>query len=216
MLGKARYLKEPKKGLYQNINYELQYGEFIFGRTQWSKDLKIGEQKIRTCLNKLIEDGMIKKTNNFSKFTVLSVVNYEKFNQQLDIESQQLQRISNQQITSTQPADNQHVTTNKESKESKEGNKKDISTGIKPTNKFLIPSFDEVKEYCTTRNNNVDAEKFIDFYSSKGWMIGKNKMKDWKAAVRTWERGSKNNGTDIKQNKGESKSTGYDFSSLRV
>jgi hypothetical protein len=38
------------------------------------------------------------------------------------------------------------------------------------------------------RNNNIDAEAFIDFYSSKNWMIGKNKMKDWKAAVRTWER----------------------------
>lgn len=41
------------------------------------------------------------------------------------------------------------------------------------------------------RHNNVDPEKFIDFYSAKGWMIGKNKMKDWKAAVRTWEKGEK-------------------------
>jgi hypothetical protein len=45
-----------------------------------------------------------------------------------------------------------------------------------------------VKEYCRERNNGIDAEAFIDFYESKGWFIGKNKMKDWKAAVRTWER----------------------------
>ena len=38
------------------------------------------------------------------------------------------------------------------------------------------------------RHNNVDPEKFVDFYAAKGWMIGKNKMKDWKAAVRTWEK----------------------------
>ena len=47
---------------------------------------------------------------------------------------------------------------------------------------------DEVKEYCRERNNGIDPEAFVNFYSSKGWMIGKNKMKDWHAAVRTWER----------------------------
>lgn len=53
---------------------------------------------------------------------------------------------------------------------------------------FSPPSVDEVKEYCTERGNNIDPEVFVDFYESKGWMIGKSKMKDWKAAVRTWER----------------------------
>ena len=56
---------------------------------------------------------------------------------------------------------------------------------------FVKPTVDEVKEYCKSRNNGVDPEVFIDFYESKGWMIGKNKMKDWKAAVRTWERSRK-------------------------
>jgi len=53
---------------------------------------------------------------------------------------------------------------------------------------FKKPSLDDVKNYCILRNNNIDAEAFIDFYSSKNWMIGKNKMKDWKAAIRTWEK----------------------------
>ena len=52
---------------------------------------------------------------------------------------------------------------------------------------FAPPSFDQVKDYCLKRFNNVDAQKFIDFYQSKNWMIGKNKMSDWQAAVRTWE-----------------------------
>lgn len=81
----------------------------------------------------------------------------------------------------------------------------DIDNGIKPTNRFLPPTIEVVKDYCTTRNNNVDAEKFIDFYISKGWMIGKNKMKDWKATVRTWER-SDNSGTNAKQDKGTGES----------
>ena len=54
--------------------------------------------------------------------------------------------------------------------------------------KFTPPSVEEVREYCSERGNNVDPDKFVDFYDSKGWMVGKNKMKDWRAAVRTWER----------------------------
>lgn len=56
------------------------------------------------------------------------------------------------------------------------------------TNRFAPPSVDDVRTYCEERSNNIDAEQFVDYYESKGWMIGKNKMKDWKAAVRTWER----------------------------
>jgi hypothetical protein len=54
---------------------------------------------------------------------------------------------------------------------------------------FIIPDLSEVTNYCQERKNGVDPQKWHDFYSSKGWMIGKNKMKDWKAAVRTWESG---------------------------
>ena len=54
--------------------------------------------------------------------------------------------------------------------------------------RFYPPTLDEVKQYCEERKNNIDPMAFIDIYSSKGWMIGKNRMKDWKAAVRTWER----------------------------
>ena len=56
------------------------------------------------------------------------------------------------------------------------------------------PTLEEIKTYCQERGNYVDAQAFMDFYDSKGWMIGKNKMKDWKAAVRTWERKDKEKG----------------------
>ena len=56
---------------------------------------------------------------------------------------------------------------------------------------FTPPTLDEVSAYCRERQNSVDPEKFIDFYQSKGWMVGRNRMKDWKAAVRTWEKRSK-------------------------
>ena len=57
--------------------------------------------------------------------------------------------------------------------------------------KFIIPSVEEVRAYCRQRNNRVDPEAFVAYYTAKDWMIGKNRMKDWKAAVITWERRAK-------------------------
>ena len=50
------------------------------------------------------------------------------------------------------------------------------------------PSLEEVQAYCDERNNNVDAQRFIDYYTANGWKVGRSPMKDWKATVRTWER----------------------------
>ena len=64
------------------------------------------------------------------------------------------------------------------------------NTNLTDSNKkalFKKPTLNEVKNYCILRKNNIDAEAFIDFYESKGWQIGKEIMKSWKACVRTWE-----------------------------
>lgn len=91
-----------------------------------------------------------------------------------------------------------HRQTKDNTKTTLEENRREENSIDKVNNKknsaFVKPTLDEVKNYCLERNNSVDPESFIDFYESKGWLIGKNHMKDWKAAVRTWE----------KRNKGES------------
>lgn len=61
--------------------------------------------------------------------------------------------------------------------------------------RFSPPTLDDVSAYIRERGSNVDAQRFLDFYTAKGWMVGKNRMKDWKAAVRTWEK------RDSEQNK---------------
>lgn len=63
----------------------------------------------------------------------------------------------------------------------------------KEKKKFKKPTIEEIKNYCLERNNNVNAEQFFDYYESKGWIVGKSSMKDWKASVRTWERNNFNN-----------------------
>jgi len=81
--------------------------------------------------------------------------------------------------------------------------------------KFTPPTVEEVREYCLERKNSVDPETFINFYESKGWFVGKNKMKDWRACVRTWERNrnstQKKTGYDLYR---ETKSSNYNFEEL--
>jgi hypothetical protein len=63
----------------------------------------------------------------------------------------------------------------------------DIEEAIK-AKKFVKPSIEEIRAYCRERENTINAERFFDFYQSKGWKVGNQPMKDWRAAVRTWER----------------------------
>jgi hypothetical protein len=69
--------------------------------------------------------------------------------------------------------------------------KQNKDLGRKPASRFCPPTVDQVKAYCRQRRNGVDPERFVDFYASKGWVVGKTKMKDWQAAVRTWEKNTK-------------------------
>lgn len=72
---------------------------------------------------------------------------------------------------------------------------KEIDSSASTTTKrkrFEKPTLSQITQYCLERNNNVNAEQFYDYYESNGWKVGKNSMKDWKAAVRTWEKNNYN------------------------
>ena len=76
----------------------------------------------------------------------------------------------------------------KEKTKTKTKTRESINGAFAPRSKFVKPTVDEVRAYCKERKNTVNPETFCDFYESKGWKIGKDPMRDWKAAVRTWER----------------------------
>lgn len=83
----------------------------------------------------------------------------------------------------------------KEKEKEKELEKElDTKANKSPTKakRFVKPTLSEIEQYCIERNNNVDAQHFYDHYESNGWKVGKNSMKDWKAAVRTWEKNNYN------------------------
>lgn len=102
----------------------------------------------------------------------------------------------NQTETEEKPNDNQietepepNVNDNDNVNDNVNVNDNDIKTPKPPKGgkRFTPPSLEEIAEYCQERRNDVNIQQFYDFYTAKGWMVGKNKMQDWKAAVRTWE-----------------------------
>ena len=84
-----------------------------------------------------------------------------------------------------------------------------VKDSINNNSRFTPPTVEEVREYCNERKNNVDPETFVDFYTAKNWYIGKNKVKDWRACVRTWERNRKKEEKPIGYISGN-----YDFDEL--
>lgn len=81
-----------------------------------------------------------------------------------------------------------NMNTNKNTNTNRTESEKKMADKPPRASRFTPPSVEEVSAYCRERRNSVDAQRFVDFYASKGWKVGKEAMKDWKAAVRTWER----------------------------
>lgn len=82
----------------------------------------------------------------------------------------------------------------------------------KGEHRFQKPSLEDVRAYCISRSNKVDPEQFYNFYESKGWVVGKSPMKDWRAAVRTWEKREK----EVAPRKRESRKESVFEHNLRV
>jgi hypothetical protein len=89
----------------------------------------------------------------------------------------------------------------------------------KETRAFVVPTIDEVSLYCIERGKGINPQAWMDHYTSNGWMVGKNKMKDWKASIRTWEqRGENRHGSGfgtgtgtVAQKAGRAKSDGLPY-----
>lgn len=167
------------------------------GSTIWSmgdmeKHWGWSNKKVKRFLLCLEGDRMLSMKSTTKK-TYLTVINYDKY-QGSDIDkAPPMHHGSTTEAYQKHTNNNELIITNNNNKD------KDLNTSVpKGTThtKFIPPTIEEVKNYCEERKNNVDHERWYDHYEAKGWMIGKNKMKDWKAAVRTWEKGATNGETN--------------------
>lgn len=168
-------------------------GEFITSQVKIAEDLNMNRKTVAKYLKLFAEEGQIELSVDNSK-TRIKVINYAKY-QDVPEEHGQHDGQPNGQLDgqhSGQPDgqhDGQHGGHNRTIKEPL----RTIKEPLEPNNigRFSPPTLEEVKAYCRERNNNVDAERFIDYYSANGWVQGKGKpIKDWKACIRTWEKNS--------------------------
>lgn len=157
--------------MFKGTKITLQEGQLITGRKTISDKLKVSESKVQRILKAFENEQQIEQQSS-NKNRLISIKNWHLYQ---DAEQRIEQPVNNERTTDEQP-----VNTNN-------------NVIMKQCNKkiFMQPTLEDVATYCAERNNSVDPQRFLDFYSSKGWMVGRNKMKDWKAAVRTWERNSK-------------------------
>ena len=147
------------------------------GQVGWSI-IKLSERwawsegKIRRYLNELQTDGQIERQKS-NVSSIITIVKYEEY--QYD-GCQNGEQTAGQ--TAGQTADRRRTTNKKKQSKQEENNKK--------TSKFTPPTIDEVKAHCSDKGIDLDAESFCAHYESNGWLVGKNKMKSWTAAITTW------------------------------
>lgn len=165
------------------------------------------ERSVRRIIDRLIEKGLIiKEVRNGENGTYCAYKVFER-----SVSGEDTESTGGEDTESTPPGHSvrpypdtvsaptsnniyNNINNNKENiiKENSESEKDSVpeSSARKKGSKekFIKPTVEEIRAYCRERNNIVDAERFYDYYESNGWKVGKNTMKDWKAAVRTWER----------------------------
>ena len=160
---------------------------------------KENETAIKNTLSELKEFGYLRVTKMMPNETSSGRIEYryDVFETPQKVESlpKGKQGVENLPVENL-PVENQGQLNTKEEKTKESITKNKKSNDRKSASGFQPPTVEEVRAYCIERRNSVDAEMFVDYYTANGWMVGKSKMKDWKAAIRTWERNrfnSKNN-----------------------
>lgn len=158
---------------------EIQRGQLVTSLPKISKELQQTIQQTRTALKHLKSTGEItdKITN---KYRVITIVKYDQY--------QQANRQTNRKLTGNQQANQQ---TNQHQYNNINNNKNNNNNSL--TRVVVPPTVQDVKDYCDQRMSWwIDAEKFVDYYAARGWMLSNGKkMVDWRAAVRLWERREK-------------------------
>lgn len=159
---------------------EIKPGQFVTGRDQAAEQLSCSGSKWYRGMQKLQEWRQITIDAN-SRFTVVTICNWSVYQGEEDGK----RTTDEQPVNSEWTAGEQQMDTIEEGKERKKGKKREGAR------KFCKPSVEEVEAYAASKEKQIDAQRFWDYYESNGWRVGRGPMKDWKAAVRNWIRNDK-------------------------
>lgn len=158
-------------------------GQRICSYAVLAKELKLSEKNVRTAVKHLKQTGEVAHTAT-PQYGIFAVLNYDKFQELAPGAA------DSGHPEGTQAAPDGHLIKNDKKAIMQEN---DNLYAAKPEKSMRLrsPTVDEIATYCTERKNSVDPQRFFDYYESNGWMVGRSKMKDWKAAVRTWEKNTR-------------------------
>ncbi len=174
------------KVLLGNQLINVKKGSFITSEIKLMAEFSWSKSKLRTFLSLLESQSMIEKVTD-SKKTTLTIVKYSDYQEHQTAKKPQKNRKPTAKELRSD-TDNNENNDNKDNNENNITNPTEVELVMSTQKRFIIPLISEISTYCKERNNEVNPEQFYDHYQSNGWMVGKNKMKDWKAAVRTWEK----------------------------
>ena len=169
-----------KKVLFNGRLITVKKGQIITSIRKLTERWGCTRRKANNIITMFAEDGMIDIKRDKGG-TLLTIVNYSIYQDVRDTDSTTESTTQDTTQGTTQSTQHKNIKNYKEYKNNREGKSR----------AFTAPSIEEISIYCRERSNGVDPQTFYDFYESKGWFVGKNKMKDWKAAVRTWEKREK-------------------------
>jgi len=185
-----------KKIMFNGKPLVIKRGQYLTSIRKLAERWGWGRDKVSRFLNVLVSEEMLFKDSDENR-TLLTVINYEVYQDSSDTDKD-----TDKDTGRTQTRHQQGTNNNDNNDNNENNNKEDAPKGA---TRFIPPTVDEVRQYCQERNNRVDAQAFVDFYQSKSWYVGKNKMKDWKASVRTWERRDGNNARRTTENNSQNK-----------
>ena len=181
---------EDREIMFDSHVRTVKRGQMITSIRKLSEKWSWSEKRTLKYLRLLEEAEMISK-NSDNRATLLTVLNYAKYQDLLTFGGTQ-GWVQGKHSGNTPDHTPDHTEVGTPIPQTTMINNYNNDNNIK-RGSFAPPSLEDVRSYCSERGNSIDAQQFIDFYESKDWMVGKNKMKDWRACVRTWETRQKNN-----------------------
>jgi len=183
---------------------DVKRGTIYTSASELADRWKVSRWWVRHFLDMLEQDAMINRQQTDSRLTTIIVRNYAKYQDKPDSRPT-ADFTADRHETDTRPtADRQqkpvsteYIVEGKEGIEGIEGE----SIGRVRAQRFTPPTRSELHTYILEQGLNLDIDRFLDYYNSNGWMVGRNKMKDWKAAARNWANKDRKDRTEPKPNK---------------
>ena len=181
---------------YKDMRFEgrlISRGQLVTSLASLSSETGLTQRQVRVSLDRLKMTGEVSSLT-CPRYRIITISKYDEYQSdgRLNV-SQTAGEMSpscqahDKLVTGSRQAHDSLMTTSIEYIEQKEGIEKVEPIESVSAKRFAPPTVDQVAEYCRERGNQVNPQRFVDYYTSNGWKVGRQQMKDWKAAVRTWE-----------------------------